>query len=795
MSTASLEKIDNTSIELELGDIIEINAPRNIQLHEQKFFIDYIDSNKIKLLNIINEEEVVLTLVRNSFEDDSIETVNILSRSPEKGYVKQQGLKENMWVDIHFDLDVPYILTGEITDILEDMIEVEAIDTKEKLYIDFAYKGVPENLFIKHIEIRDKPKLLKPTLPEELDVTGAESETDKLIGYSDIPEKEIETELDEILFEADQIVFGESFEDIAYLVDVDESEKRFDLEEQINDLYDDILGSIPISERTYTVENNIHRDINRFTELREQFSTNIGNGLAIKNIPKNNRPIFDNIKSMTDLPYWLMPIANNKKKINIENSDDTLPDEVLPYTHTDFIKSLNSVYSNFVDNTSSSNRYIELVNNIHDAVLPFGTNGIQQKIYDVNVGSHITAIIESNESFNSYVFGDDRQISNYLFLQERYLPETYYKKLGGVQNDTYMKDILTKSDNISIKGLLTLPYNYVDYSNIHNKKSTILTKSFLNSQPFLLSEILKLENITTNIVDKNDDSLLVPNKKSKDFFKTLSDHRIIGEDFDDESFQIFLEKVVPKNRDFITNLLQHKRNIFTMKSFIDNLESFKIYDDLLVAKDSELMTNILVKNIRALKSQMQNKEANMKQIGSLKYNTNYIPSQVMKLIEHMGQRTNEILDAYDIPELKNISDSEFIHIMNNKDNMKLLGNILSSSNLKLYIETDINKAVEDYKIKLKERKEEPTNKATEENCKKYIISKKYTSRDDLESDNETEIYYDLEYDNTPYILKEEYGNEYKTMTDEEFLMFLSKKLVDNLGYNDVKSRIRLHKIS
>ena len=41
---------------------------------------------------------------------------------------------------------------------------------------------------------------------------------------------------------------------------------------------------------------------------------------------------------------------------------------------------------------------------------------------------------------------------------------------------------------------------------------------------------------------------------------------------------------------------------------------------------------------------------------------------------------------------------------------------------------------------------------------------------------------------TRHILKEEYGNEYKTMTDEEFLMFLSKKLVDNLGYNDVKSR-------
>ena len=131
-----------------------------------------------------------------------------------------------------------------------------------------------------------------------------------------------------------------------------------------------------------------------------------------------------------------------------------MPDEVLPYTHTDFIKSLNSVYSNFVDNTSSSNRYIELVNNIHDAVLPFGTNGIQQKIYDVNVGSHITAIIESNESFNSYVFGDDRQISNYLFLQKDICQKHIIRNLVGYRM-TLMKDILTKSDNISIKGFNT----------------------------------------------------------------------------------------------------------------------------------------------------------------------------------------------------------------------------------------------------------------------------------------------------------------------------------------------------
>ena len=96
MSKTTLEQRDITSVQLELGDIIEIIAPRNEPLHEENFFIDYIDSNKIKLINIKKEEEVILTLERNSFQDESIQTVNILSRSTEKGYIKQQGLKENM---------------------------------------------------------------------------------------------------------------------------------------------------------------------------------------------------------------------------------------------------------------------------------------------------------------------------------------------------------------------------------------------------------------------------------------------------------------------------------------------------------------------------------------------------------------------------------------------------------------------------------------------------------------------------------------------------------------------------
>ena len=150
----------------------------------------------------------------------------------------------------------------------------------------------------------------------------------KLLGYTDVEEKTVEVELDEMLLEADQIVFGEVFEDVAYMVDVDVSEKRYDLEEQITDLYDDMLGNIPISKRTYSLENELHRIINRFTELREEFSETVGYNLEIKRIPKNNRPIIENIKEMNDLPFWLIPIANNKKKVMYEGEDDSLPNEV-----------------------------------------------------------------------------------------------------------------------------------------------------------------------------------------------------------------------------------------------------------------------------------------------------------------------------------------------------------------------------------------------------------------------------------------------------------------------------------
>ena len=56
------------------------------------------------------------------------------------------NLSINNWLSIYLGGDMPSIITGQITNLEEDMIEVTTWPKKEKIYIDFAYHGIPLNI-------------------------------------------------------------------------------------------------------------------------------------------------------------------------------------------------------------------------------------------------------------------------------------------------------------------------------------------------------------------------------------------------------------------------------------------------------------------------------------------------------------------------------------------------------------------------------------------------------------------------------------------------------------------------
>jgi hypothetical protein len=133
----------------------------------------------------------------------------------------------------------------------------------------------------------------------------------------------------------------------------------------------------------------------------------------------------------------------------------------------------------------------------------------------------------------------------------------------------------------------------------------------------------------------------------------------------------------------------------------------------------------------------------------------------------------KIIEMYNLSDT-NISSSEFIKKILLKDNGNLFNSLISYTNLKLMFSSKLNKLFEEEKELLKKIIESDRENNT---CQTHIIAKKYYSYDKLIADNDIDIYFDKEYDNTNYdIIEENFKKEQSSMTKEEFRLYLIPKL-------------------
>ena len=91
------------SLSIELGDIIRIIAPTHQEIHDHIFFVDYVSSRKIKLIDTESISDTILKLdAMGNLTDESITSIELLSRAEQKGYARQNNLVVSTWVDIRF---------------------------------------------------------------------------------------------------------------------------------------------------------------------------------------------------------------------------------------------------------------------------------------------------------------------------------------------------------------------------------------------------------------------------------------------------------------------------------------------------------------------------------------------------------------------------------------------------------------------------------------------------------------------------------------------------------------------
>jgi hypothetical protein len=63
-------------------------------------------------------------------------------------------------VGISFGGDVPTTITGKIVEVINDCIKLTVYPSKEIIYIDFEYKGIPKHIPITAIELIDQPDII-----------------------------------------------------------------------------------------------------------------------------------------------------------------------------------------------------------------------------------------------------------------------------------------------------------------------------------------------------------------------------------------------------------------------------------------------------------------------------------------------------------------------------------------------------------------------------------------------------------------------------------------------------------
>ena len=710
---------------LHYGDIIRIISPTNSFLHEEDFFIMYIDTKNIKLINLEKKTVTLLLNEDGSMEDKKIIGIHVLSSasSTKNGYAIQNQLISNTWIDIIFDFDFEFKLTGLITKVEEDRIEISLWHESEKqikdiIYLDFAYKGLCKKFHIKQIFRRESPDSFYLLQKENQDI-GKEKEENT----NKQDEKEEEEEEDDFLEDTSIIFF--TLEDLQEKEKEKEKEKKY--ERLSLDVQIDCIGN------TLSNSNDFYQ-LERYIQLRNLFSIQDENNFITGYFlySENEKPLINKIKRFSS-PLWILPIVSCERKIYSSKDEILLQENNID--SIDFfqnIRNQESMRKKFEMNDTLKHKYHSILKENNKPFLKSKNKVLQEN----------TPILHDFEG----ILPNTEMVISYNNIQ-RYI----------------QKDI-----EIDIDSILFLPDIVTFFSKITLPTLDILTRASWNE-----NYLMKFEMLPTKIKTKTKTKIQIKTKII-DTFEKLCYHRhknpiqyiidknsIIQEDKD--KYHKLLQIILPTIQDI---LLQPS---LSLNYCIKNFSFFEIIRHVLepyhltTRHISFNSTYALIKKtidifITHYLEKMKKKQNQCKR-KYFQWNKK-IPLSIDKnSIDEIMKTTEEFDDIYQ-QSFISIYSSERLSSLYRLDQCNIYFTLLFSKNFHLLVNPSYVDSVVSNKI----------------DFTKKILAKKYLSLKDLEKDNNrSNLFYDEEYDNSPYFLLD---------TEEPWTkLSLEKKLVEDHYYS------------
>ena len=785
-----MSKTENLSIEL--GSFINLEFYNDSPLQNKIFYIDYVDNENLRLIDTSNMEKKFFKISDKRLEITDLKQINILNYPDEKGFARQNDLLPGRWINIHFGGDLPTILTGLITNLENDMIEIKLIGN-EIIYIDFAYQGIPLNLPINHIEVRSKPSELEEKeieLEEEIkEIQGEEEEVILSDGNSKI--EPVKSEIKEMVLTMNEIQIGPNIGNLQQEVEVSESEKRYSLEQQTNDLLDEMLSHIPNKERTNRVLNHLHLIIERFQQVRNEFSNfnDVGVIEGIKNYTLEPSLLLQSLIKLNKKLLWIIPVVKNKKKIYDldEQADETEESDYINLNIYEDLREINSLMDKYKTNNFPSlvDKYSYLINKLNPYFTPFTSilNVEENKLlFEEAVDMNLEALVNNLNDFESTVVAK-KTLTNKKFIIQKYnlgLNKLKVLEMKSMSMKTELTN-LTPNDKMDINSFVSMPIFSFELSKIYLPNTNLYDKTNLNNKYIGYWQYLKQQ-----IDIKNLETIGSFNNVYNYPYKPV-------EELDKESnLNNYFTKLTGNNIELITTMEKFLSNRFNLSSLLSYLEPFLIYHNELDKESYIKLTNLVLRNIQEYKSNLiKNSEILQKDVSNFVDNpiSNY---DLFDLLNNNPKFKEYIIEKYGVfnnEETQNgyksyKSMSDILKYVLMVDFGQSLFNALNEINVNLYSDIDLDNVLNN-EIKIKSEKSSEMNNK----CEKFEIAKKYIEKEELEDDNNVDTFYDKQYDNTPYILMNEYRRERELLDPQEFKDFLIEELKKNIGLNDENARL------
>lgn len=812
----------NNYIELELGDIINIQNSNKSPLNEKTLYIDYIDNNSINLIDIDTNDKFTI----NINEDGSIDNITkviVISRSDQKGYALQNNYLPDTWINIHFGGEFPAILTALITNLENDMIEIKTMDD-ELLYINFDYKGIPKDLPIELIEVREKPRLEKETTiiqPDDAEIiidreeVGDEdkeeieqsdemqpdefvkdtSEIEKIDKEEndthEIPVIRMKDRLKEFVIKADQIQFGD--EDLGVITqfkEVSSKYKRYSLEDQLTDMLDEFLSTIPDSERTSRVLNNIHLMINRFKQLRQKYSVFDNNDLIVNPIvyEASYIPIMDYFKNFNINLYWILPVVKNIKKLYIQTEDDEIdPDAAVDINQFEDLEEIESILQSYKSDSypTDINRYRQLYEELDPYFTPFNyvhQDQSQGMIINKLVHSNLNCIIDNLENMYSTVFGNNQTKTTRFLLQKYNTSLTKLDTIDNTSSRTITRRInISPPDHMSLKSFIILPEPIIRYSRINLPNTNLIDRANLNLISMNYWQLLTSKtSLLSEYIDKFDKpSSIASIYQPTNYILNVSENEL-KEMTKDEVYEKYITSMIPRSKNIFQMMEKYIKGKLSFVDIVEYLQPFLIYPDNITYTMYTEITKFLDNQINEYNKMFISKTKNFNHMKNPTY-LNIVFGLAYPIISNIPTKydvRDELFSAYSIntysiESTRLYSNSELFSKIMSTDSFRLYSYSIALLNTSLMFPQEFSDIFaneqEDVNKQIKSGKEKMT-------CDNFKIAKIYNNTDDLDNDNNKEIYFDKKYDDTDYSLLSNYEKEINNMTHEDFVDYISNDL-------------------